>query len=761
MISTTKLSLFTTLRMAFFMLIHQYRMAYRYACGTALLFVFLVPMFLAAQQGGQVITLISEPTAVQAIGRDVRFLRTASHQLGVQEITQDEYANQFQTFSSLYPNLGYTTDVVWLRVHIKNTLPGQTERVLDIGSILLDSVALYEPDEHGNFREYWSGNGIFIEQRTMKTRHPVFTLRLQGYEEKTYYVRAVGSLPMIFHLVLFPHNEFTEQERRDSNFYGCIWGAILCIIALNVMLFFSTRTAIYGYFALHGAASMLALLSLHGIPTEYLWFNIENFNGRILQISISISNLLSILYAQIFLDSRHRRPIVDKIFRVEIVIVLGLITASCFGYGSFMISSLFTLIVVPTIVSLTVMVLHESIGTMRLSLLLYAVAWGLCTMTVMAANIIGLITDINEVWGLRTGAVGAVVQLFIVSIALSLRTSSNQQEVARAQQERIFAEQERAQEVQRNQELSAANEAIRQQTDKLEEQAQSLRIANLEMEQIAQELIQQRTLLQQKNDALNAASAEKNEILNIAAHDLKKPLTGLKGMLEILRSGDDFKPAYLHRMSSTMQQSVDRMFDIVRNLLDVQAIEEGVIKPNAAVFDMVSSVKSLVDTYRLPAAQKRISLELKANASEVLCFADKSLFLQIIDNLVSNAIKYSFPQKHVFVRTLQLKHSTTIADELRQYGVFDVRLLEKFSLEQSLAIAIVQDEGPGFTEADKLRLFQKFARLSAQPTGGEHSTGLGLSIAKRLVESMHGVIWCESSSEEGARFVVAFGASIV
>jgi signal transduction histidine kinase len=313
----------------------------------------------------------------------------------------------------------------------------------------------------------------------------------------------------------------------------------------------------------------------------------------------------------------------------------------------------------------------------------------------------------------------------------------------------------------RNKELSAANDSVRRQTEQLEEQAQSLRTANAEMEQIAQELIQQRILLQQKNEALNSANTEKSKILSIAAHDLKNPLTDLKGMLEILRSGDDFKPAYLHRMSSTMQQSVDRMFNIIKNLLDLQALDEGAVKLEIKVFDMVSATKTIVDSYRLSAAHKRISLELKANVSEVPCLADRKLFLQIADNLVSNAIKYSPPQKRVLVRTVSVQHAPTIAADIGKFGIVNTSALHHFEINTPMALLIVHDEGPGLTEEDQMRLFQKFARLSAQPTGGEHSTGLGLSISKRLTESMNGVIWCESTSQEGARFVVAFGMPIV
>ena len=102
---------------------------------------------------------------------------------------------------------------------------------------------------------------------------------------------------------------------------------------------------------------------------------------------------------------------------------------------------------------------------------------------------------------------------------------------------------------------------------------------------------------------------------------------------------------------------------------------------------------------------------------------------QVIENLVSNAVKYSPPGKAIRVHV----HRDT-----------------------ALARCEVQDEGPGLSESDKARLFGTFARLSALPTGGEQSTGLGLSIVKKLVESMKGRVWCESELGKGATFIIEF-----
>jgi signal transduction histidine kinase len=101
----------------------------------------------------------------------------------------------------------------------------------------------------------------------------------------------------------------------------------------------------------------------------------------------------------------------------------------------------------------------------------------------------------------------------------------------------------------------------------------------------------------------------------------------------------------------------------------------------------------------------------------------------VLDNLISNAIKYSTFGKKVYIRLLQTQQSVRCE---------------------------IQDEGPGLSKKDHQKLFGKFARLSARPTGGEHSTGLGLFIVKKLVTAMDGQVWCESELGKGATFVIEF-----
>jgi signal transduction histidine kinase len=143
--------------------------------------------------------------------------------------------------------------------------------------------------------------------------------------------------------------------------------------------------------------------------------------------------------------------------------------------------------------------------------------------------------------------------------------------------------------------------------------------------------------------------------------------------------------------------------------------------------DLWDTVRQTVEGYRQRARAKRIELHFEENNRPSMVAADTTQLVQIMDNLVSNAVKYSPSGKNIYVRVYQV---------------------------DSRVRAEIKDEGPGISAEDQKRLFGKFARLSARPTAGEHSTGLGLAIVKRLVESMKGEVWCESHPGDGAAFIV-------
>jgi signal transduction histidine kinase len=274
--------------------------------------------------------------------------------------------------------------------------------------------------------------------------------------------------------------------------------------------------------------------------------------------------------------------------------------------------------------------------------------------------------------------------------------------------------------------LELRNQEIAQQRELLEQQAVEIRVANAKLQQANKSL-------QLKNSQLTELNYEKNELLGIAAHDLKNPISNIRMLAQILLTeAETLSLDERREYSSDILTDAAKMYDLVMKLLDISAIESGVMKLNLTLFDLGVAAHSVTENYHGRAAKKSIVIHFQSWPNALPVYADQTATMQVLDNLISNAVKYSPFDTNVYVRASEVENSGG----------------EKISRVE------VQDEGPGLNEEDKKRLFGKFAKLSAQPTGGENSTGLGLSIAKKIIETMNGRIWCESEEGHGAMFVI-------
>jgi signal transduction histidine kinase len=234
--------------------------------------------------------------------------------------------------------------------------------------------------------------------------------------------------------------------------------------------------------------------------------------------------------------------------------------------------------------------------------------------------------------------------------------------------------------------------------------------------------------LASSNERLVHMNNEKNEFLGIAAHDLKNPLTVILGNAELMCMTEN--PQLAKRCNDSIILAATRMRDLIRTLLDANAIEQGKFISNIERCDINEVVSQCVESNRGSADRKNILL--RVGISDTLwAKADRAATMQVFDNLISNALKFSPPQTTIHVHTMP---------------------------EKDFILVNVRDEGPGINPEDQKKMFQKFCRLTARPTGGESSNGLGLSIVKRLVDAMGGTIQCQSIPGLGATFMVRLPA---
>lgn len=239
-------------------------------------------------------------------------------------------------------------------------------------------------------------------------------------------------------------------------------------------------------------------------------------------------------------------------------------------------------------------------------------------------------------------------------------------------------------------------------------------------------LSQLNTKIQERNDSLRALNEEKNHLIGIVAHDLQNPLSGIIGALDLM---DQKEMSEENRsMKDLIHISSTRMHKMIKEILNIETIEKGLDGIKSQPYHFSKAVSEVCKEYERLAKEKNISIEQSIDRN-IQILADERYIVQIVENLVSNAIKFSPHDKKVQVTLSEVDGKARLQ---------------------------VKDEGPGLSEGDKKMLFHRYQRLSAKPTGGESSTGLGLSIVKMFVERMDGTIWCESELGQGASFFVEF-----
>ena len=231
--------------------------------------------------------------------------------------------------------------------------------------------------------------------------------------------------------------------------------------------------------------------------------------------------------------------------------------------------------------------------------------------------------------------------------------------------------------------------------------------------------------LETKNQKLADLNDLKNKFLGMASHDLRNPISTIQGFSKILLDhgetlAEDAKKEFLqsiHKVSNDLLTLLD-------DLLNISTIESGKLELQVKRGSFGQLVKERVRMYQVMAERKNLATHLDIEEMAEFSF-DPNRISQVIDNLLSNAIKFSPPGKEIYIWLGQKNGQA------------------KFS---------VRDQGPGISPEDQDKLFKHFQKLKARPTADEPSHGLGLAIAKKMVEAHKGKITVESQPGSGATF---------
>ena len=248
---------------------------------------------------------------------------------------------------------------------------------------------------------------------------------------------------------------------------------------------------------------------------------------------------------------------------------------------------------------------------------------------------------------------------------------------------------------------------------------------------LEKELMEKNQELNHLNEQLFHTNQEKNRFIGIASHDLQNPITNIKLIAGKFRKTAQNLTDSQKRWIDELVSTSERMASLIKNMLSVNRLERESIAPEIDYHNIVQLLTTSLNRFEEIANRKGISLHFESQAPLFMAKTDQEYLTEIIDNLVSNAIKFSYADSSVSV---------------------------KLECTSSYFEISVQDQGQGILPEEMNLLFGRFQKLSAKPTSNESSTGLGLSIVKELAEQLGGTVSCHSQIGKGTCFTVRFNS---
>ncbi|MDH5604352.1 MAG: sensor histidine kinase, partial [Cyclobacteriaceae bacterium] len=240
-------------------------------------------------------------------------------------------------------------------------------------------------------------------------------------------------------------------------------------------------------------------------------------------------------------------------------------------------------------------------------------------------------------------------------------------------------------------------------------------------------LAREKGIAQERLIELMQKDKEKEDLIDIVSHDLKGPINAINGLVNIMLmdkekfSREDI--GYLDHMNKISY----RLLESVKRQLDLSALKNQNIRVHLEPLNISDQLKEILKNYEIDTRGKNMQIKTKISGENLMTLANREYLQHIFENLLSNAIKFSEQGKNIYINLSEVN------DHIR---------------------TIITDEGPGISEVDREKMYKKFQKLSARPTAGESSSGLGLSIVKKYTDALGGHLDCVSEKGKGTSFII-------
>lgn len=572
--------------------------------------------------------------------------------------------DNFRPAGTDHPVFGLSDGAAWTRVRVDlSEDPFRATRRAQFSALHPDAASFFAVDDTGRLLRAYHG-GLDVPGSTTYRKFSVALGDLDA-AQFTLYARMTTHHISVLTQFLITAEEETRAEIAAERVLGPMFGAIALALIFCLLLWIHLREPVYGYgFAF--VAAVFVTTQAHVNIDRLLWPPFLQ-RGEVVRVIYYIGSAsvhaFGVMLASHFLDIPARRPRLHAAARIAAaaMIAVTLFVLTAAPYG-FPPTTVANIAVATVLI---VLMLADAARTQpRTALVFGAVSTPIIVCLVLTNSASVNIMAQHPIW-VSVAVIGGTYLAVGVTLVLANGFRQNLETKVR---ERTAA-------------LSVANQALRE------------------------------------------AHEAKNRMLGVVAHDLRNPLGGIRAAAQLLLD-IPLEPAKRETLLRTIRDGADVTLGMTEDLLDVAAIREGKVELTPGAINLKSLVESRAELFRMTAQAKEIVLDLDLDAVAPV-WADPRRTAQALDNLVSNAVKYSPPRTRV---TIALRGG----DGRACLGVID--------------------EAGGIPAKDLDIIFEPFERASTRPTAGERSVGLGLAIVKRLVEAQGGEIKVHSVVGRGSRF---------
>lgn len=628
-------------------------------------------LLLAAPGFAQTLTL--DPNADQiAVAQFVEYYEDSSESLTIAEVTAANFNVNFIPHNRDILHFGISSSAYWIRVNLDwSRMPEGTERVLEFGppkfvaGVVRGGIQLYSIGEQGQV-EYDYALGTMLDEREFKTLSRGFAMTIDESIGDTLYIRVTGARPIRLPITLWDPISFNQQSIVSDTLLGLQYGILLAMIFYNLFLFFTIREPSYIYYVAAIASQVLFIF----LDSKHLRYAIDQLYQSSYAVDMAERLIYPLLVITALLFQRSLLRIWENNIKLDnlvkgFIAAFMLVVALAFVPNEKVFQYLFIFLVTLGIP----LGFYNNVDAIRRGNVTAVVHMAAIGVFLSGTIILMLL----QLWpgfpsnGFTENAydVGLVIQALLLSISLSYRYNQIKQEKEDAQ-------------------LQAINNLVRS-------------------EQI------------------------KDDLLANVSHELRTPLYGINGLAETAIAEierDDKNSELVVQNLELIRASGDRLTKLVNDLLDFSAAKEEATYVKFRPVDLNSLVTLVIAVCRPIIGDKNVELRSEVDPDLPLVAGDEDRLQQILVNLTSNAIKFTYSGEVVIAAELTSDYNVTVS---------------------------VRDTGIGIHKTDHDTIFKTFEKLPSQQMNAS-GIGLGLPLAKRMVEMHRSKLKLQSELDVGSKF---------